>query len=102
MQLTAIILFAVATAALEFKLYKEFSLVRQGVRKVKGFGVVFSFLLSYLVGLAFGAHGTMVLMAGILSTVMTQPVYTFINWVANRREAREHKQRIINATPATA
>lgn len=71
-----ICILGVASAALEGIMLAKFKPLGQLLLKRPWLSLPVSFGLSYILGLAFGAHGTIVLGAGILSTVLMQPVYS--------------------------
>lgn len=62
--------------------------VRAVITKSPLFSLIFSLVLSWVIGLMFSAHGLIVLAAAVLSTVLTQPVYSTIKMIANRKAAK--------------
>jgi len=81
---TAIIL-ALASSALEMAIMAKAPTVRKVATKWPLTGVAMSFSLSYLTGLAFGAAGLTVMVAGITSTVITAPYYMVASWWKKRK-----------------
>lgn len=75
MLITAIIILAVATAVVELLIVYNVPFLKNLCGKWLWFGVAMSLLLSIFVGFFFGAVGLVALTGGLLSTVITQPVY---------------------------
>lgn len=75
-----IVILGVASAALEGIMLAKFKPLSKLLLKYPLLSLPTSFVLSFILGLAFGAHGTIVLGAGILSTVLMQPVY----WLSSK------------------
>ena len=89
MLLISALILGVASAMVELLLYFQVQPLRSLIEKYEICGLILSMLLSMLIGHAFGAVGVTVLIAGVVSTVMTQPIYFGINrikkWQATRR-----------------
>lgn len=78
--LTFVLLLAIASTALELMIAARIPIWRKWSHKSKLFNLINSMILSYLVGMAFGAQGLIAMTAGLLSTFMTIPGYTFLHW----------------------
>lgn len=91
--LTMVILLSVFSAALELMIAAKIPLWRQWSYKSKLFNLLNSLLLSYLVGMAFGAQGLIAMTAGVLSTFLTIPGYTILYWNYDSPKAKNTPQR---------
>jgi hypothetical protein len=78
--LTFVILLAFMSTALELMIAAKIPLIRKFSHKSKLFNLLNSLFLSYLIGVAFGASGLIAMTAGILSTMLSIPGYTFLYW----------------------
>lgn len=86
--LVMVLLLAIISTALELAIASQVPLWRQWSHKSKLFNLLNSVFLSYLIGIAFGAQGLIVMTAGILSTFMTIPGYAILNWNYDSPKAR--------------
>lgn len=86
--LTMVFLLAIMSAALELMIAAQIPIWRQWSHKSKLFNLVNSIVLSYLVGIAFGAQGLIAMTAGVLSTFMTIPGYAFLHWNYDTEKAK--------------
>lgn len=75
MLLSMALILAVASAYIEFKILKAVPLLGRWNRKSMAFGLVLSFAISAALGALFGAAGLVVMMAGVVSTALTEPVH---------------------------
>lgn len=89
MLLTMALLLAVISAWLEFKLLKTVPGLRWLNRKSAFIGLAISIGISWMLGFIFGAAGLVVLLAGILSTFLTEPVHAF------HRSASARKSQVV-------
>lgn len=87
--LTMVILLAFMSTVLELMIAAQIPAWRQWSHKSKLFNLINSMFLSYILGVAFGAAGLIAMTAGVLSTFMTIPGYTFLNWNYDTKIARE-------------
>jgi hypothetical protein len=71
---------AIMSAALELMIASQIPAWRKWSHKSKLFNLVNSMVLSYFVGIMFGAQGLIAMTAGFLSTFMTIPGYAMLNW----------------------
>jgi len=78
--LTMVFLLAIMSTVLELMIAANIPWWRQWSHKSKLFNLLNSMFLSYFIGLAFGAQGLIALTAGVLSTFLTIPGYSYLNW----------------------
>ena len=78
--LTMVFLLAIMSSALELMIAAQIPIWRQWSHKSKVFNLVNSMVLSYVIGIAFGAQGLIAMTAGVLSTFMTIPGYAYLHW----------------------
>lgn len=78
--LTMVLILAITSTLLELMIAARIPLWRKWSYRSKLFNLLNSMFLSYLIGLAFGAQGLIAMTAGILSTFLTIPGYTFLHW----------------------
>lgn len=78
MLLTAGLLLACVSAYLEITLVKQSPMLKTLLLKHPALPVVASIVLSVFLGMAFGAVGVTVLIAGVTSTIMTRPYYWWL------------------------
>lgn len=91
--LTMVLLLAIMSAALELMIAAKIPLWRKWSYKSKLFNLLNSLFLSYLVGIAFGAQGLIAMTAGVLSTFLTIPGYTFLYWNHDSPKAQKTPQQ---------
>jgi hypothetical protein len=71
---------AIMSAALELMIASQIPAWRKWSHKSKLFNLINSMILSYFVGIMFGAQGLIAMTAGFMSTFMTIPGYAILNW----------------------
>ena len=91
--LTFVFLLAFASFAFEMLIASKFSLWRKLAYKSKLANLTMSILLSYLLGIAFGAAGLITMTAAILSTLMSIPGYTILAWNFDTPKAQALPER---------
>lgn len=98
--LTFVILLAIMSTALELMIAAKIPFMRKFAHKSKLFNLLNSLFLSYLMGIAFGATGLIAMTAGILSTIMSIPGYTFLYWNYDTSKAKSlpEKSRYAHGT----
>jgi hypothetical protein len=79
---------AIMSAVLELMIAAQIPLWRQWSHRSKLFNLVNSMFISYLIGIAFGAQGLIVMFSGVLSTFMTIPGYALLNWNYDSEKAK--------------
>lgn len=82
-------LLAIMSTALELMIAAQIPVWRQWSHKSKLFNLINSLVLSYILGIAFGAGGLIAMTAGVLSTFMTIPGYSLLHWNYDSEPARE-------------
>jgi hypothetical protein len=100
MLLTMALILAACSAFLEFKLLKSIPLLGRLNKKSMFFGLALSIALSAGLGAVFGAAGLVVMMAGVISTAMTEPVHAFRRGMESKKA--ETQARIAKARAAKA
>ena len=78
--LSFVILLAVMSSLFEGMLAAKIPILRKIGHKSKLANLMISILISYILGVAFGAGGLIAMTAAILSTIMSIPVYTYLYW----------------------
>lgn len=78
--LAFVFVLAIASTALELMIASQVPWWRQWSHKSKSFNLINSMFISYILGIAFGAAGLIAMTAGIVSTFMTIPGYSILNW----------------------
>lgn len=81
--LTTALVLAFVSAYVEIALMKRVPLLCALSKRYLVFSIVFSIILSYVLGMFFGASGVVPLIAGLLSTVATEPMHAFHRMDAN-------------------
>lgn len=77
--LLAAIILGVSTALLELSIYAKVRTVRQFISRFEWSGLVLSCALAVCLGHIFGAAGVTVMIGGVISMLLTQPIYLYIN-----------------------
>ena len=80
MLLSMMIILAVTSAILELMIAAKVPAWRRLSGTSALFNLTNSLVLSWLVGIAFGAAGLIAMGAGVISTVLTVPGYKFLYW----------------------
>jgi len=86
--LTFVFLLAIMSTALELMIAAKIPFLRRLAHKSKLFNLLNSLFLSYVIGVAFGATGLIAMTAGILSTMLSIPGYTFLHWNYDTAQAQ--------------
>lgn len=90
MLLTAGVILALLSAWLEIALVRHSRLLKALMNRMKMMRIVASIVLSIMLGTVFGAAGLVVMIAGVGSTMLTQPYY----W-ATDPEVHEAAKRVV-------
>lgn len=90
MLFSMMIVLAVTSTILELMIAAKIPAWRRLSHKSKLFNLVNSLVLSYLMGIAFGAAGLIAMGAGIISTLMSYPGYKFLYWMYDSPMAEKH------------
>jgi len=71
---------AISSTIVEMMFAANFKSWRVNAHKYKWFNMAVSVLISFVLGLAFGAAGLIALGAAMISTVLSIPGYAFLHW----------------------
>jgi hypothetical protein len=71
---------AIMSAAFELMIAAQIPFMRRWSHKSKLFNLMNSMVLSYIIGIMFGAQGLIVMFAGVMSTFLTIPGYAMLAW----------------------
>ncbi len=74
------LMLAIMSAAFELMIAAQIPVIRRWSHKSKLFNLVNSMVLSYIIGIMFGAQGLIVMFAGVMSTFLTIPGYAMLAW----------------------
>jgi len=74
------LMLAIMSAAFELMIAAQIPAIRRWSHKSKLFNLVNSMVLSYIIGIMFGAQGLIVMFAGVMSTFLTIPGYAMLAW----------------------
>lgn len=80
MLLSMMIILALASSALELTLAARIKPWRMLCAKYSSVNMIVSLLLSFVIGIAFGAQGLIAMGAGVISTMLSYPGYKFLYW----------------------
>lgn len=80
MLFSMMIVLAVASSALEITLAARVKPWRTLCAKYSSANMIMSLVLSYVIGIAFGAQGLIAMGAGVISTILSYPGYKFLHW----------------------
>lgn len=90
---------AVSSLILEMAIAKRWNWYREVASHNLIINMVGSLLLSYMIGIAFGAAGLIVMTAALVSTAMTIPCYKILNlWCAHEEVILQKKTQIQTTT----
>jgi hypothetical protein len=86
---------AVASAIMEIAIAHNLTWYRKLATKSIVFNLIGSMLLSYTIGIMFGAGGLIAMMGGIMSTVLTLPYYLgFAYMESHKQQVAEIRQTL--------
>lgn len=86
---------AVASTIVEMMFAANFKAWRVNAHKLKWVNMVISIILSYLLGLAFGAQGLITMGAAMISTALSIPGYAFLYYNYDSPMAQRHEGGLI-------
>jgi hypothetical protein len=89
------LILAITSTLLELMIASKIPAWRRLSAKSPLFNLVNSLLLSFLVGIAFGAAGLIAMGAGVISTVLSVPGYQFLHWNYDSPQAKRSGGNII-------
>lgn len=78
--LMMMIMLAISSTVVEMMFAANFKSWRVNAHKYKWFNMAISILISFILGLAFGAAGLIALGAAMVSTMLSIPGYAFLHW----------------------
>jgi len=81
---------AVASTVVEMMFAARIPAWRKNAHRYKWFNMTISILLSFVLGLMFGAVGLIALGAAMISTVLSIPGYTILHWNYDSPQALKH------------
>ena len=87
MLLSMMIILSITSCALELMIASKVPIWRRLSGKYPLFNLLNSLVISFVMGIAFGAAGLVTLGAGIISTIMSVPGYKFLYWNYDTPEA---------------
>lgn len=90
MLLTMMLILAVTSTVLELMIAAKIPAWRKLSHRSKLFNLVNSLVLSFLIGVAFGAAGLIAMGAGVISTLLSYPGYKFLYWMYDSPMAQKH------------
>jgi hypothetical protein len=90
MLFSMMIALALASFVVEMMFAAKIVWWRQNAYRLKWLNMVISLLLSWILGLMFGAAGLIVMGAAMISTAMSIPGYAFLHWNYDSSQATKH------------
>lgn len=90
MLLSMMILLAIASSIVELMFAARIKWWRQNAYRLKWFNMLISIVLSWILGVMFGAAGLIVMGAAMISTAMSIPGYAFLHWNYDSPQAERH------------
>jgi hypothetical protein len=87
---TFVIILAIASTALELMIAAKIPVWRRNAHKFKLVNLGLSVVLSFIIGILFGAAGLIAMTAAILSTILSIPGYAVLHWAYDSPEAQAH------------
>jgi hypothetical protein len=93
--LSLVIMLAVASTIVELTFAANFPRWRQAANNNKAINLFISIVISFILGMAFGAAGLIAMSAAIISTVMSIPGYAFLHWAYDSPRAKKHNGNLL-------
>ena len=90
MLFSMMIALAIASSIVELMFAAKIVWWRQNAYRLKWFNMAISLVLSWILGLMFGAAGLIVMGAAMISTAMSIPGYAFLHWNYDSPQAARH------------
>ena len=81
---------AIASTVVEMMFAARIPTWRKNAHKYKWVNMTLSIMLSFVLGLMFGAAGLIALGAAMISTVLSIPGYAILHWNYDSKEAQKH------------
>ncbi len=92
---TLVIMLALASTIIELTFAANFPKWRQAAKRNKAINLTISVILSFILGLMFGAAGLIAMSAAIISTVLSIPGYIFLEWAYDSPKAKKKGGNLI-------
>ena len=96
MLLTMMIMLAIASTIVEMMFAAKIPAWRKNAHKLKWVNMLISIILSFVLGIAFGAAGIIALGAAMISTVLSIPGYAFLHWNYDSPQAIKGGAPVLN------
>jgi len=87
---------AISSTMVEMMFAANFPVWRRNAHKYKWVNMVISITLSFVLGLAFGAQGLIVMGGAMISTAMSIPGYAFLHYNYDTNTAKRYKGGMIS------
>ena len=85
------IMLAISSTMVEMMFAANFKAWRVNAHKLKWFNMVISIALSFILGIAFGAQGLIVMGAAMISTALSIPGYAFLHYNYDTDTAKRYE-----------
>lgn len=95
MLFSMMIALAISSTLVEMMFAARIPAWRKNAHKYKWVNMTLSILLSFILGVMFGAAGLITLGAAMISTVLSIPGYTFLHWAYDSPQALKHNGNMI-------
>ena len=82
-----VILLSICSAAVELTFASKFPTWRKAAKRNKAVNLTISIVLSFILGIMFGAAGLITMSAAIISTILVIPGYAFLEWAYDSPQA---------------
>ena len=82
-----VVILSICSAAVELTFASKFPVWRKAAKRNKAINLTISVLLSFILGIMFGAAGLITMAAAIISTVLVIPGYAFLEWAYDSPQA---------------
>jgi uncharacterized membrane protein len=86
---TLAIMLALASTVIEISFAAKVPVWRKAAKKNKTINMIISILLSFILGILFGAGGLIAMSAAMISTVLSIPGYAFLEWAYDSPQAAQ-------------
>jgi len=96
MLFSMMIALALASTVVEMMFAARIPAWRKNAHKYKWVNMTLSILLSFILGIMFGAAGLITLGAAMISTVLSIPGYAILHWNYDSKEAQKHGGNMIH------
>lgn len=84
-----VILLSICSALVELTFASKFPVWRQAAKRNKAINLTISIIISFVLGIAFGAAGLITMASAIISTVLVIPGYAFLEWAYDSPQAAQ-------------